>query len=631
MVFLVVPIPVFADHVPTQPPYDQSLALDTSTGDLTVGIYSSDGFEDSPPEKYTIFFTISDSAIDTSTSFCISTSFGHGTNLSWQYHVFSLEDLQAYFEIPNGTFRTKIRADNDTDNSFSTLTDEMTIVIPDQLPFVNLANWSAPSSSCVDTSTTTTSSSTTLDPLETERNTNFSETGILETNQERSDREAEEAEAERKAQEKADREAQEEAERIAAEKAEAERIEAEINNNFNETGFYETDNERASREEAEYLAELDANFEETGFYETDDERAEREEIEYQIYLEELEAAEEAEILAELEDSIDLEDLGLVVVECPEDDEECENLSDDEIAKAEADLKEFIDAIQKIEEETDFDDFDVEEEVLELSDLEIPDDLVVIIFEPEEEEETEKVLIIEDFADEVIEVVEVDLNNEVFDDVSDEVAETVIEIIDSIEIVEDQIPEIPEEIIEDLTAEEVEEVVEVYVETLTETEKVEIIEDVVDAGVEELSEEQVVVVQEVVESAIDDVKELTEEQVETVAEVLGLEESDDVAVIAEAVKTDDAVAEAVDTFVERAVENKEVEDYNLSDVVVEVQIEEFLENPGVIFQVDFEEISFAGLGDDLTNQQKEKAQEVVVPVIIASQIISASVVPYRRIK
>jgi len=169
-----------------------------------------------------------------------------------------------------------------------------------------------------------------------------------------------------------------------------------------------------------------------------------------------------------------------------------------------------------------------------------------------------------------------------------------------------------------------------VETLTETEKVEIIEDVVDAGVEELTEEQVVVVQEVVESAIDDVEELTEEQVETVAEVLGLEESDDVAVIAEAVKTDEAVAEAVDTFVERAVENKEVENYNLSDVVVEVQVEEFLENPAVIFQVDFEEISFAGLGDDLTNQQKEKAQEVVVPVIIASQIISASVVPFRRI-
>ena len=68
---LIIPIPVFADHVPTQPPYNQSIALDTSTGDLTVGIYSSDGFEDSPPEKYTIWFTISDSTIDTSSAFCV--------------------------------------------------------------------------------------------------------------------------------------------------------------------------------------------------------------------------------------------------------------------------------------------------------------------------------------------------------------------------------------------------------------------------------------------------------------------------------------------------------------------------------------------------------------------------------
>lgn len=162
VLFLIVPIPVFADHVPTQPPYNQSIALDTDTGDLTIGIYSSDGFEDSLPEKYTIWFTISDSEIDTTTAYCISTSFGHGSNLAWQYHVFSLEDLQTYFETPNGTFRTKIRADNDTDNSFSTLTTEMTIAIPDQLPFINLGNWSAPTNTCTDTSTTTTTTSTTI-------------------------------------------------------------------------------------------------------------------------------------------------------------------------------------------------------------------------------------------------------------------------------------------------------------------------------------------------------------------------------------------------------------------------------------------------------------------------------------
>ena len=79
---LLYPIPIYADHVPTQPPYDQSLALDSTTGDVTVGIYTSDGFEDSPPEKYTIFFNVDDSTIDTF-DFCVSTSFGHQTN-TWQ-------------------------------------------------------------------------------------------------------------------------------------------------------------------------------------------------------------------------------------------------------------------------------------------------------------------------------------------------------------------------------------------------------------------------------------------------------------------------------------------------------------------------------------------------------------------
>ena len=78
---LFIPFPVLADHVPTQPPYNQSIALDTTTGDLTIGIYTSDGFEDSPPEKYTIWFTISDDTIDTSTAYCVSTSFGHTDNI----------------------------------------------------------------------------------------------------------------------------------------------------------------------------------------------------------------------------------------------------------------------------------------------------------------------------------------------------------------------------------------------------------------------------------------------------------------------------------------------------------------------------------------------------------------------
>ena len=165
---VLMPLQALADHVPTQPPYNQSIALDTTTGDLTIGIYTSDGFEDSPPEKYTIWFSISDETIDTSTAFCVSTSFGHTDNLVWNYYVFSLEDLQTYFENPYGTFRTQIRSDNDTDSSYSTLTLEQTITIPNELPFINLGEWTAPTNTCTDTSTTTTT--TTVAPPPTPNN-----------------------------------------------------------------------------------------------------------------------------------------------------------------------------------------------------------------------------------------------------------------------------------------------------------------------------------------------------------------------------------------------------------------------------------------------------------------------------
>ena len=95
------------------------------------------------------------------------------------------------------------------------------------------------------------------------------------------------------------------------------------------------------------------------------------------------------------------------------------------------------------------------------------------------------------------------------------------------------------------------------------------------------------------------------------------EAEDVEIIAEAVKDDEIVAEAVEEYVERAVENKDVENYTLADVVTEVQYEEFLENPIETF-VDLDniqEITIDNIGDDMTSDQKEKAQEVVVPVIL----------------
>ena len=189
-----------------------------------------------------------------------------------------------------------------------------------------------------------------------------------------------------------------------------------------------------------------------------------------------------------------------------------------------------------------------------------------------------------------------------------------------EMVEEEVAELEEvieiDIEEDLTDEEVEEAIEVYVQELDTEEVVEVLEEVNDIGVQNLeqaTEEVQEIVQAVVEEAIEEIEELTEEQVEVVAEVLQVQ-TEDVEIIAEAVKEDEVIAEAVEEYVERAVENADVENYTLADVVTEVQFETFLENPLEVL-VDLEDISLANIGDDMTSDQKEKAQEVVVPVIL----------------
>jgi hypothetical protein len=65
-------------------------------------------------------------------------------------------------------------------------------------------------------------------------------------------------------------------------------------------------------------------------------------------------------------------------------------------------------------------------------------------------------------------------------------------------------------------------------------------------------------------------------------------------------------------------------------VTEVQTEQFLADPiGSFVDIQIDQIDLAEIGSDMTSDQKEKAQEVVVPVIIASQIIaSMQVVPVR---
>ena len=323
--------------------------------------------------------------------------------------------------------------------------------------------------------------------------------------------------------------------------------------------------------------------------------------EERLIQEQLDAEEELLILEELEDSVII----------------LEGLSKEE-------LEEFVDVIQEIEDTIEL--IEIVEEVIE---LDIPEDIIVIEIEEEEVEEeiiidkTEVLPEVDEGTEEVLdEPIQEDVEEEPLELTEEEIAVEVAEVEEVIEVV----------IEEDLSEEEVAEVIEEYVEELETEEVIEVLEEVNDVGVqnlEEVSEEVQEVIQAVVEEAIEDVEELTQEQVEVVADVLQVE-TEDVAIVAEAIKSDEVVAEAVEEYVERAVENADVEDYTLADVVTEVQYEAFLENPIEVL-VDFDnitEINLSNISNDMTQDQKEKAQEVVVPVIL-TRIASMAAFIFRR--
>jgi hypothetical protein len=556
--FLVIPFPVLADHVPTQPPYNQSIEIDTTNGDIKIGIYTSDGFEDSPPEKYTIFFDMDNDV--TTDSFCVSTSFGHTGNLQWNYHTFSLSDLQTYFANPYGNFRTKIRSDNDTDNSFSTLTAQMAIDIPNQEPFVGVENWSAPSTTCNDTSTTTTTSST-LPPT-----------------------------TEAAAQE----EVQEEETTTTSSTTTTTKPPPPPPPPTTTTTLYVVVNEDGS------TSEYNQTEVEDGTVDRDNQRKANED-KYGCYM--------------TDAQIDRGDCDI-----PEEEEVVEEKEEEVIIKE--DEKEQPDT----------------EEVISNDDVVVPE--VVVKDKDEDPIDEPKEEVIEDELDQEIpgddDIREEGVQEE--DDKDQDNKEEEIKQEEEIEKTEEIIlepKEKPQEFKEQTVQDLVEDIKEVEVEELETEQVIEVLTEVADVGVENLTEasEDVLevvseVIQEVITIATEEV--LTEEQVEVVQEVLNLEEPEDVQIIAEAVKEDEAVAEAVEEYVERAVENADVEDYNLADVVTEIQTEEFLADPvGAFTDIDIAAIDFTTLGDTMTSTQKEKAQEVVVPVIIASQIVaSVQVVPVR---
>jgi hypothetical protein len=127
------------------------------------------------------------------------------------------------------------------------------------------------------------------------------------------------------------------------------------------------------------------------------------------------------------------------------------------------------------------------------------------------------------------------------------------------------------------------------------------------------------------------KSLTQEAKAEVAEDLGISTAE-VAKVAEAMKSDPAIAAAFVEFAERAGDAGDAPmPFTLADAVTEVQTEAFLADPlGAITDIDFEKVlNPAEWGKDMTDDQREKAQEVIIPVIIVSNIVS-SVMSIRRL-
>ena len=119
--------------------------------------------------------------------------------------------------------------------------------------------------------------------------------------------------------------------------------------------------------------------------------------------------------------------------------------------------------------------------------------------------------------------------------------------------------------------------------------------------------------------------LSPEQKAAVASTLGIK-SEEVTKVVELAKTNEAVAEALQEFGNRANENLDAPmPYTLADAITEVQTEKFLADQiGALTNIDLEKVlDPSQWGKDMTDDQREKAQEVIIPVIIASNIISAS--------
>ncbi len=124
---------------------------------------------------------------------------------------------------------------------------------------------------------------------------------------------------------------------------------------------------------------------------------------------------------------------------------------------------------------------------------------------------------------------------------------------------------------------------------------------------------------------DTLTKLSPEQKQAVAQGLGISVSE-IALVAKIAQDNPVIASALEEFGDRIKENKDAPmPYTLADATTEIATEAFLADPlGALTNIDLEKVlSPSEWGKDMTDDQREKAQEVVIPVIIASNIVAAA--------
>ena len=675
---LIYPSPIaVAYHVPTQAPSNLTLTVDYENGTVKADWDASDQMEDYPAERYAIGFGLSD---EVSLPYGIATgNVGDSNALNTEY-TFTASYLNAVFNEAHGLFHVAIRSDNDTNASYSEWTPTVSITIQNKPAKVsNLASsvdtsgdnltitWDENDNGFVSASnykifsktdetewtqvlvttntsysfkatetnswefrvdacgsegdcnssstnvtfnytvpTTTTTTTTTLPPPPPPPTTTTTTLPPVEVV-------------------------------IMDDGTEAEYTQTEVKD-----GTVDRDNERKANEDKWgcYVTNIalergDCDAYNTALYESTTTTTILEIKEEDVIVEEEIITEEEEIIDDKpiqEDKISITEDEIII--------EDEILDDFEDIVTDGDLVE-DDVEEPVKEEI------VDEEII---DEEPIDDKPIEIIEKDEP-------IKEDFPDEEeVEIIETDplpseegdtevqLTDEEVEILVTEAEEAVKEIV-VIEIVEEKPIDTEglseEEIIqaEEEAQEAYEEAVAEVVKELPKEKKVEVVKEVAKVKVQNLGnadKQTKAVVKAVVKEVtkVETVAELSEEEKVEVGKVLGFKDEEtaakDVEIVAQQAAKEENIATAVDEYVDRAIENKDVENYTLADTVTEVQVEAFLENPvGSLLDVKIDELDISSLGDDMTSDQKEKAQEVVVPVIIASQIISSAGALMRR--